>query len=54
MRDPDSVVVDGRIDRVDWAQAKADLTADDFYNGRTPQALRRSFEQSQVARSHRV
>lgn len=28
-------------------QAKADLTADDFDNGRTPDALRRSFEQSQ-------
>jgi GNAT superfamily N-acetyltransferase len=32
---------------VDWAQAKADLAADDFDNGRTPAALRRSFENSQ-------
>jgi ribosomal protein S18 acetylase RimI-like enzyme len=32
---------------VDWAQAKADLTADDFDNGRSAEALRRSFEQSQ-------
>ncbi|HEY5023747.1 MAG TPA: GNAT family N-acetyltransferase [Acidimicrobiales bacterium] len=40
-----------RFDRssggVDWARAKADLTADDFDNGRSAQALRRSFEQSQ-------
>lgn len=34
-------------DRVDWAQAKADLAADDFDNGRSPDALRRSFENSQ-------
>jgi predicted GNAT family acetyltransferase len=39
--------VDDRIDRVDWARAKADLTADDFDNGRSPEALRRSFEHSQ-------
>ena len=32
---------------IDWAQAKADLAADDFDNGRSPEALRRSFEQSQ-------
>ena len=32
---------------VDWAQAKADLLADDFDNGRSPDALRRSFENSQ-------
>lgn len=32
---------------VDWAALKADLTADDFDNGRSPAALRRSFEQSQ-------
>jgi len=36
-----------RIDGVDWAQAKADLAADNFDNGRTPDALRRSFAQSQ-------
>jgi ribosomal protein S18 acetylase RimI-like enzyme len=41
------VNVDGSLDGVDWAQAKADLRADAFDNGRTPQALRRSFEQSQ-------
>lgn len=32
---------------VDWAQAKADLVADDFDNGRSADALRRSFENSQ-------
>jgi ribosomal protein S18 acetylase RimI-like enzyme len=32
---------------VDWVQAKADLAADDFDNGRSAQALRRSFENSQ-------
>jgi GNAT superfamily N-acetyltransferase len=41
------VWVDGRIDRVDWGQAKSDLAADRFDNGRSAAALRRSFEQSQ-------
>ncbi|MEP6852870.1 MAG: GNAT family N-acetyltransferase [bacterium] len=40
------VVIDDRTDRVDWDQAKADLRADDFDNGRSAEALRRSFEQS--------
>ena len=35
------------LDGVDWERAKADLAADDFDNGRSPAALRRSFEQSQ-------
>ena len=35
-------------DGVDWEQLKADLTADDFDNGRTPDELRRSFENSAV------
>jgi GNAT superfamily N-acetyltransferase len=34
------------IDGVDWVQAKADLAADDFDNGRSAGALRRSFEHS--------
>jgi len=34
-------------DGVDWDQAKADLAADRFDNGRSPAALRRSFENSQ-------
>jgi ribosomal protein S18 acetylase RimI-like enzyme len=38
---------DMTIDGIDWEQAKADLTADDFDNGRSPDALRRSFENSQ-------
>jgi len=29
------VRIDGRVDDVDWAQAKADLAADNFDNGRT-------------------
>lgn len=32
---------------IDWAQAKTDLAADHFDNGRSAEALRRSFEQSQ-------
>jgi ribosomal protein S18 acetylase RimI-like enzyme len=35
------------VDAVDWDQAKADLVADAFDNGRSPEALRRSFAQSQ-------
>ena len=45
MTDP-AVAVDGDLGRVDWVQAKADLQADDFDNGRSPAALRRSFESS--------
>jgi ribosomal protein S18 acetylase RimI-like enzyme len=39
--------VDNHLAGVDWVQAKADLLGDNFDNGRTPEALRRSFEQSQ-------
>jgi GNAT superfamily N-acetyltransferase len=42
-----AVRVDGSLDGIDWAQAKADLAADDFDNGRSPCALRASFEHSQ-------
>ena len=42
-----TVRFDRSLDGIDWAQAKADLAADDFDNGRSPDALRRSFEQSQ-------
>ena len=52
------VRIDDSLDGIDWAQAKADLAADSFDNGRTAEALRRSFEQSQhvaIARDgHRV
>jgi ribosomal protein S18 acetylase RimI-like enzyme len=34
-------------DGIDWARAKRDLGADHFDNGRSAEALRRSFEQSQ-------
>ncbi|MBV8259310.1 MAG: GNAT family N-acetyltransferase [Actinobacteria bacterium] len=39
--------MDSSLDGIDWAQAKADLAADDFDNGRSPEQLRRSFERSQ-------
>jgi ribosomal protein S18 acetylase RimI-like enzyme len=42
-----AVRIDGALEGIDWGQAKADLAADDFDNGRSPEALRRSFEQSQ-------
>lgn len=38
---------DSSLDGVDWEQAKADLAADHFDNGRSSNALRRAFEQSQ-------
>ncbi len=41
-----SVSVDSSLEGIDWVQAKADLAADAFDNGRTAAALRRSFEQS--------
>ena len=41
------VTIDDVLDGIDWAAAKADLAADDFDNGRSPEALRRSFAQSQ-------
>jgi ribosomal protein S18 acetylase RimI-like enzyme len=42
-----SVHVDSSLEGINWVQAKADLAADEFDNGRTAEALRRSFEQSQ-------
>ena len=39
--------IDSDTPRVDWAEAKARLVEDSFDNGRTPDALRRSFENSQ-------
>ncbi len=41
-----SFEIDGSLHRVDWDAVKSDLIADDFDNGRTAAALRRSFEQS--------
>ena len=42
-----NVTIDGSLEGIDWDRAKADLVADDFDNGRSAQALRRSFEGSQ-------
>ena len=42
-----TVRIDDSLMGIDWAQAKADLAADDFDNGRSPWALRASFERSQ-------
>jgi ribosomal protein S18 acetylase RimI-like enzyme len=42
-----TVRIDNSLDGIDWTAARADLIADDFDNGRSPAALRRSFEQSQ-------
>ena len=42
-----TVTIDGSLEGIDWSQAKADLAADHFDNGRSADALRRSFEQSQ-------
>jgi GNAT superfamily N-acetyltransferase len=42
-----AVRIDGAIDGIDWVQAKHDLAAHDFDNGRSPEALRGSFEQSE-------
>ena len=42
-----AVRVDESLAGIDWAQAKADLAADNFDNGRSAQALRASFERSQ-------
>lgn len=42
-----TVRIDESLEGIDWAQAKADLAADDFDNGRSPRALRTSFERSQ-------
>ena len=38
---------DSSLKGIDWERAKADLAADEFDNGRAPEVLRRSFEQSQ-------
>jgi GNAT superfamily N-acetyltransferase len=42
-----AVTINSSLDGVDWTQAKADLAADAFDNGRSPEALHRSFAQSQ-------
>jgi len=42
-----AIAFDSSLDGIDWEQAKADLAADRFDNGRPAAALRRSFERSQ-------
>jgi ribosomal protein S18 acetylase RimI-like enzyme len=42
-----TVRIDQSLEGIDWAQAKTDLAADDFDNGRSPEALRASFQRSQ-------
>ena len=42
-----SVGVDSSLEGIDWEEVRADLVADEFDNGRSPEALKRSFEQSQ-------
>ena len=39
--------IDESLEGIDWAQAKADLVADQFDTGRSAESLLRSFEQSQ-------
>ena len=41
------VSVDGSLEGIDWTRCKTDLAADDFDNGRSADALRRSFAASQ-------
>ena len=42
-----TVRLDESLDGIDWEQAKADLAADDFDNGRSARALQASFARSQ-------
>jgi ribosomal protein S18 acetylase RimI-like enzyme len=42
-----TIRIDDSLEGIDWGQAKADLAADDFDNGRSPAALERAFRQSQ-------
>lgn len=42
-----TVRIDSSLEGIDWTQAKADLAADSFDNGRSPAALEASFTRSQ-------
>ncbi len=42
-----TVSITGSLEGIDWDQVQADLAVDHFDNGRSPVALRRSFEHSQ-------
>jgi ribosomal protein S18 acetylase RimI-like enzyme len=41
------ITLDDSFAAINWAEVKADLATDDFDNGRSPEALRLSFAQSQ-------
>ena len=41
------ITLEDSFDAIDWVEVKADLAADDFDNGRSPEALRLSFARSQ-------
>jgi ribosomal protein S18 acetylase RimI-like enzyme len=41
------ITLDDSMAAINWMEVKADLAADDFDNGRSPEALRLSFSQSQ-------
>jgi ribosomal protein S18 acetylase RimI-like enzyme len=41
------IVIDSSLAHMDWSKIKADLSADNFDNGRSPEALRLAFERSQ-------
>jgi len=49
-----TIRVDSTLEGVDWARVKADLARDSFDNGRSAEALRRSFERSQHTALGRV
>jgi len=42
-----ATTIDDSLTFIDWVRVKADLAADDFDNGRSPEALRLAFERSQ-------
>lgn len=46
--------VDGSLDGIDWMRVRDDLRADEWDNGRSPEALRLAFEQSRHAAVARV
>jgi predicted GNAT family acetyltransferase len=41
------IILDASFDDIDWGEVKSDLAADDFDNGRSPEALKSSFVYSQ-------
>ena len=42
-----TITFDSSLARIDWRQVKSDLAADEFDNGRSPEALQLAFENSQ-------